>query len=78
MLLFAKLGPNCGKASVSVDGGALETVDTYSADDIWGVCIWRKALPVAGRHTLRITVLGDRSPRSSGTLVYLDGIRAER
>jgi hypothetical protein len=77
VLWFAKLGATCGKAKVSVDGEPAEIVDTYSADDIWGVCVWRKQLP-AGRHTLRITVLGERGPRAVGTAVHLDGVRVER
>ncbi len=77
IIWFTKLGANCGKASVSVDGGPAEVVDTYSADDIWGVGAWRKGLPTAGKHTLRITVLGERGPRAGGTTVHLDGVRAE-
>jgi hypothetical protein len=77
VLWFAKLGPDCGKAEVSVDGGPVEVVDTYSADHIWGVRVWEKQLP-AGRHTLRVTVLGQRSPRATGAAVHLDGIRVER
>jgi hypothetical protein len=76
VLWFAKLGANCGKAEVSVDGGPAEVVDTYSADDIWGVCVWRHQLPPGG-HLLRIKVLGERDPRATGTAVYLDGVRAE-
>jgi hypothetical protein len=77
VLWFSKLGANCGKAEVSVDGGPPETVDTYSADDIWGVCVWRKHL-ASGAHSLRITVLGEHSARATGTLVHIDGIRAAR
>jgi hypothetical protein len=76
VLWFAKLGANCGKAEVSVDGGPAEVVDTYSADDIWGVCVWRHQLPPGG-HLLRIKVLGERDPRATGTAVYLDGVRVE-
>jgi hypothetical protein len=74
-LWFSKLGANCGKASVSVDGGPAETVDTYSADDIWGFCVWRKEFASSGKHTLRIVVLGEHAPRSTGNAVHLDGIQ---
>lgn len=77
VLWFAKLGANCGKAEVNVDGGLAEVVDTYSADDIWGVCVWRQQLP-AGRHVFRIKVLSERDPRATGTAVYLDGVRVEQ
>jgi len=77
VLLFSKLGADCGKAAVSIDGSPAEVVDTYSADDIWGVCVFRKDLGQAGRHVLRIEVLGDRGPRATGNLVHVDGLRAE-
>ena len=72
--LYGKLGPTCGKASIRVDDGPEEVVDTYSADDIWGVCVYRKSL-AAGRHTLTVTVLGERGPRSGGATVHIDGLR---
>jgi hypothetical protein len=74
VLVFSKLGADCGKAMVRIDDSPPETVDTYSADDIWGVCIFQKELP-PGRHTLRIEVLGERSERAKGSLVHLDGLR---
>ena len=77
VLWFSKLGANGGKAAVSVDGAAPETVDTYSADDIWGVCVYRKEIPTAGRHTLRIVVLGQHGPRAKDSLVAVDGFRIE-
>ena len=77
VLWFSKLGDTCGKAEVSVDGGAPERVDTYSADDIWGVCVYRKELPSAGKHVLRIKVTGERNPRAKEAWVHVDGVRAE-
>ena len=75
VLLFAKMGPECGKASVSVDGEAEEIVDTYSADDIWGVCVYRKALPSGVEHTLRVTVLGEKGLHAQDAYVCIDGAR---
>jgi hypothetical protein len=75
VLWFSKLGPNAGMAAVSLDGGPAETIDTYSADDIWGVCVYRKALPNAGRHELKITVLGQHAPRAKGSAIAIDGFR---
>jgi hypothetical protein len=84
---FTKLGPDCGKAEVSVDGAALEVVDTYSADDIWGICIYKKELPAAGKHTLRIKVLGEHATHPADYAkdltspnvmwVHVDGVRVE-
>jgi hypothetical protein len=76
-LWFTKLSPQGGKAAVSVDGASAEIVDTYSADDIWGVCVYRKQFPAAGRHTLRITVLGEHAPLAKDLLVPIDGFRVE-
>jgi hypothetical protein len=77
VLWFAKHGPDGGKAAVSVDDAPAEIIDTYSADDIWGVCVYRKEFPRAGRHTLRITVLGEHGPRAKDSLVPIDGFRTE-
>ena len=77
VLWFSKLGANGGKAAVSVDGAPAEMVDTYSADDIWGVCVYRREFPAPGRHTLEIKVLGQHGSRTKGSLVALDGLRIE-
>jgi hypothetical protein len=74
ILLFSKLGADCGKALIRIDDNLPEMVDTYSADDIWGVCIFQKEVP-AGRHTLHIEVLGEHSERAKGSVVNVDGIR---
>jgi hypothetical protein len=80
VLWFTRLGAENGEASVSIDGGPAQIVDTYSADDIWGVG-FRHEFPVPGRHTIRIEVLGKRgvhpAERSTGTLIFVDGIRVE-
>jgi hypothetical protein len=77
VLVFGKLGANCGKAAISVDGGPPEIVDTYSADDIWGVCLYRKDLPSGGSHTLRLEVVGEHSQRAKDNLIHLDGVLVE-
>ena len=77
VLVFAKLGADCGKAAISIDGGPAEVVDTYSADDIWGVCVFEKELAAAGKHTVTVTVVGEKGPRGKDTFVNLDGARAE-
>ena len=77
VLWFAKLGADAGKAAVSVDDGPAEIVDTYSADDIWGVCVYRKEFADAGRHTLKITVLGQHGPKAKDSIISIDGFRVE-
>jgi hypothetical protein len=75
---FTKLGDDCGKAEVAIDGRDEAVVDTYSADDIWGVGIYSKTFAAAGKHTVTITVLGEHGgPRGKGTFVYVDGVRIE-
>lgn len=78
ILLFAKLNEDCGKAEISIDDGKPEVIDTYSTDDIWGVCVYKKELQGSGRHILRIKVLGEHSANSKGNFIYLDGIRVEQ
>jgi hypothetical protein len=75
VLWFSKLGPDAGTAAVSLDGTPAQTIDTYSADDIWGVCVYRKEFPNPGRHELKITVFGKHGPRSKGSTVAIDGFR---
>jgi hypothetical protein len=77
---FTKLGEDGGKAEIEVDGQEDETVDTYSSDDIWGVAIYTKMFHQAGKHLVRVTVLGEQSrPRWlwKGAFVYVDGVRIE-
>ena len=75
---FTKLGDDCGKAEIAIDGQNEAVIDTYSADDVWGVGIFSKTFPTADKHTVRITVLGEHGgPRGKGTAVYLDGVRIE-
>ena len=75
---FTKLGDDCGKAEIAIDGRREAVVDTYSADDIWGVGVYSKTFPATGKHTVKITVLGEHGgPRGKGTFVYVDGVRIE-
>jgi hypothetical protein len=75
---FTRLCNECGKAEITVDGEKQAVVDTYSADDIFGVGIYSRNFPAPGKHRVRISVLGEHAgPRGKGTLVYVDGIRME-
>jgi hypothetical protein len=75
---FTKLGDDGGKAGVSIDGEPDAVVDTYSADDIWGVGIYSKTFPSGGKHKVKISVLGQPPDAyGKGTSVYLDGIQVE-
>ncbi len=75
---FTKLGDDGGKAGISIDGQPNVVVDTYSADDIWGIGIFSKTFASGGKHKVKISVLG-KPPDAfgTGTFVYVDGIRVE-
>jgi hypothetical protein len=67
-----------GKAGISIDGASDAVVDTYSADDIWGVGVYSKSFPSGGKHRVKISVLGQPPDAyGTGTSVYLDGIQVE-
>ncbi len=79
VIWFTRMCAECGEAEVTVDGVKEAVVDTYSADDIFGVGIYSKAFPNAGEHRVEITVLGKHGgPRGHGTRIYVDGFRIER
>jgi hypothetical protein len=77
---FTKLGDDGGKAEVLIDGQHEGVVDTYSADDIWGVGVYSKEFPAGGPHWVKISVVGEHGgPRGygKGNFVYVDGIRIQ-
>ncbi len=78
IVIVCKLGPHGGKASVQFDDAVpATTFDTFSADDIWGVGVYRKEFPSVGKHTMHLTVLGEHVPLSDGNAIAIDGVRAE-
>ena len=77
---FTKLGDDGGKAEVLIDGQPGAIVDTYSADDIWGVGVYSKEFSSGGTHRVKISVLGERGgPHGygKGGFVYVDGVRIQ-
>ena len=77
VLIFFKLGADCGVAEVSIDGGRPEKIDTYDADDIWGAAVYVKTLDEDKQHMVRVTVTGEKTGRASKAVISLDGIRGE-
>jgi hypothetical protein len=65
-------GPDTGKFSVSIDGGAPVTVDTYAASPTVHATLWTSSILLTEAHTVVITVLGTKNASSSGTTVKLD------
>ena len=75
---FTRLCGECGEAEVSIDGHPGEQIDTYSADDIFGVGIYSKTFASKGSHTIRITNMGKHGGvRGKGTRLYIDGFRVD-
>jgi len=73
---FTRMCGECGDAQISIDNHDQATVETYSADDIFGVGIYSQTFQDRGPHQIKITVLGKHSgPRGHGTRVYMDGVR---
>jgi Tfp pilus assembly protein PilV len=66
-------GPVDGKATVSIDGGAATTVDTYSLTTKHQQLIYTKAGLTNASHTITITALGTHSS-GTGNLVSIDAI----
>lgn len=64
-----------GIAAVSVDGGAEQRVDMYSAIRVGEAVNYVSPKLAAGTHTVRVRVTGDKNAASTGTVVSLD--RAE-
>ncbi|WP_368497637.1 hypothetical protein [Herbiconiux sp. A18JL235] len=76
--LFGAKGPDKGKAQISVDGGAPQVVDFYSASGQNQATIATISGLSAGLHTVVITALGQKSSASSGVQVTVDGIRVRQ
>ena len=63
-------GPNGGNADVSLDGAFIGTVSLYAPVPTYGAAALFQV--PAGRHTIRVTVRGDREPSSAGSEVNVD------
>jgi hypothetical protein len=67
------MGPNMGRATVSVDGGAPVTVDLYSPTVKRANLVWVGNGLSATRHEIAVQVLGTKNAASTGTRVDIDG-----
>lgn len=66
---------SCGIATVSIDGKVRLTVDTYSARSRAKVSRTISGL-TTGRHTITVTVTGNKRSASKGSSVHLDALIA--
>ena len=74
MTWIAKKSPAYGHAKVTVDGGAEQTVDLYSASTLWIQTVWDSGALSAGSHTVVISWTGQKSDGATGTNINVDAI----
>jgi Tfp pilus assembly protein PilV len=67
-------GRGYGNATVSIDGGAATTVDTYSSSTQRQQLIYTKTGLSNGAHTIKITALGTHDSSSNGSLISIDAL----
>ena len=72
---FTAVGPNRGKAQVSIDGAAKGTFDQYAARPAFGVARTFDGLG-SGEHSITVRVLGRARGRATDTQVVVDAFRA--
>lgn len=72
---YAMLGPDEGKASVSIDGVTDTTIDLFAPDYVFNVPIYRKSFASSGNHTIRVTKLSLKNTKSSDDKVNIDGFQ---
>jgi hypothetical protein len=104
ILLFARMGPDCGKALINIGVGDskidstsfgeagytyAKEIDTYSADDMWDVCVFQQEMARPGEYTFELTVLdshgwhpvdnyfNEPKANSQANWIYVDGVRVE-
>jgi hypothetical protein len=73
--LYVKMGPNEGRANVTVDG-VTDTIDLYAPDNLDAIVpLWSKTWAAAGTHAITIAPTGTHDAKSSGSNVYVDGLQ---
>jgi hypothetical protein len=73
--LLARTGPDCGKASVIIDGGTPQEVDLYSATERHRVSIFATSSLSDATHTALITRIAAKNAASTGYSINLDALR---
>ncbi|MEU9835100.1 RICIN domain-containing protein [Streptosporangium sp. NPDC048047] len=75
--LFGTLAPTSGKMAVSIDGGPETTLNLYRTVRVDGANLWTSPALTAGRHTLRVRVLGEAGAAGGGTWGNVDRVVVE-
>jgi hypothetical protein len=69
---LAAVSPRCGKAKVTVDGGAPVTVDLYSASTAYQKKVWETGPLAAGPHTVKIEWTGTKNSAATESAITVD------
>lgn len=72
--LVTAAGPAMGKASVTIDGGQVATINGYAQSPRFGI-EERYTQLGPGPHMITVTVLGTHGPQATGTRVAVDALR---
>jgi peptidoglycan/xylan/chitin deacetylase (PgdA/CDA1 family) len=73
--LLARTGPDCGKASVIIDGGTSQEVDFYSATERHRVSVFATGSLADGTHTVLISSSATKNAASAGYSINVDALR---
>jgi peptidoglycan/xylan/chitin deacetylase (PgdA/CDA1 family) len=73
--LLALTGPECGKASVAIDGGTPQEVDLYSATEQHRVSVFLTSSLVDTTHVALISYTGAKNVASTGYSINVDAVR---
>ena len=74
MAWIAKKGPQYGKATVTLDGGAPRTVDLYRKTALYKQSVYNTGVLSPGPHTVTIKWTGSKNAYARGRLIGLDAI----
>ncbi|MDO8189492.1 hypothetical protein Q5424_26700 [Conexibacter sp. JD483] len=74
--LFARLGPNWGRALVQIDGRTETTVDLWAPDaNNWRIPVFSRTWPSRGRHTIVVERSGRANVHASSNAINVDGFQ---
>ena len=73
IIWYATKNDESGIAEVSVDGVLAVDVDLYSPEPRYSARAFERDFGVAGWHTVKVRVTGQRNPASSDVIVFTDG-----
>jgi hypothetical protein len=75
LIWLARTAADCGQASVTIDGNKSSTVDLYSSATKSKQKVWDSGALEYGKHTVKITWLGTKNSKATGTAINVDGFQ---